>query len=158
MPTHGQRLGEEISHVPDAGNVLHVELKAANPILEPMKTHVARLRHFGLDGAIGQAHGDFIIAMNRRRRLRVAKVGEHLAFLVSDLGGCKRAPVLRFLNGRAHYGDARGVNGDGGVEKGGVVAARKMVKGPGHAASVGPGEEGCIGEDAGIGEDVEGQG
>ena len=148
MPTHGQRLGEEISHIPDAGNVLHVKLKAANPILEPMKTYVTRLRHFGLDGAIGKAHGDFIIAMNRRRRLRVAKVSEHLAFLVGDLGGCKRAPVLRFLmNGRAHYGDARGVNGDGGVEKGGVVAARKMVKGPGHATSVGPGEERCIGED-----------
>ncbi len=53
MPTHGQRLCEEVSHVPYPGNVLHSELEAANPILEPMKTHVAGLRHFWLDGAIG---------------------------------------------------------------------------------------------------------
>ncbi len=113
VSTHGQRLCEEVSHVPDAANVLHSELEAANPILEPVETHVAGFRHFWLDGAIGQAHGDFIIAMNRRGRLRVSKVGEHLSSLVGDLGGCKRAPVLCFLNGRAHHGDARGVNGDG---------------------------------------------
>ena len=86
VSTHGQRLREEVSHIPDAANVLHSELEAANPILEPRKTHVARLRHFWLNGAIGQAHGDFIVAMNRRGRLRVAKVGEHLSLLVRDLG------------------------------------------------------------------------
>jgi hypothetical protein len=91
---YGQRLREEISHVPDAANVLHSELEAANPILEPRKTHVARLRHFWLNGAIGQAHGDFIVAMNRRGRLRVAKVGEHLSLLVCDLGSGKRALVV----------------------------------------------------------------
>ncbi len=95
VPTHGQRLCEEVSHVPYPGNVLHSELEEANPILEPMKTHVAGLRHFWADSAIGQAHGDFIIAMNRRGRLRVAEVGEHLSFLVGDLGGFKRTPVPR---------------------------------------------------------------
>jgi hypothetical protein len=50
---------------------------------------------------------------------------------VRDLCSGKRAPVLRFLNGRAHHGDARGVNGDGGIKKGGVVAAREMVERPG---------------------------
>ncbi len=85
VPTHGLRLREEISHVPDAANVLHSELEAANPILEPMEMHVAGLRYFWLDGAIGQAHGDFIIAMNRRGRLRVAKVGEHRALVARGL-------------------------------------------------------------------------
>ena len=139
VPTHGQGLGKEISHVPNAGNVLNAELEASNPILQPVETHVAGLRHFGLDGAIGDAHGDFIIAMNRRGLLRVPEVGEHLAFLVGDFSGGKRAPVLRFLNGRTHHGDARGVNGDGGVDEGRVVGACKMMEGPGHAASVGPG-------------------
>ena len=129
MSTHGQRLREEISHVPNAANVLHAELKAANPILKPMETHVAGLRHFGLDGAIGQAHSDFIVAMNRRGRLRVSEVGEHLAFLVGDLCGGKRAPVLRFLSGRTHHGDAREVNGDGGVDEGGVVGVRILCSG-----------------------------
>ncbi len=73
VPTHGQRLCEEVNHVPYNGNVLHSELEAVNPVLEPMKTHVVKLRHFGLDGAIDQTHGDFIIAMNRRGRLRVAE-------------------------------------------------------------------------------------
>ncbi len=90
VSTHGQRLREEISHVPNAANVLHSELKAANPILEPMETHVAGHRHFGLDGVIGQAHSDFIVAMNRCGRLRVAKVGEHLSLLVRDLGSWQR--------------------------------------------------------------------
>ncbi len=35
----------------------------------------------------------------------------------------------------------------GALKKSGVVATRKMVKGPGHAARVWPGEERRIGED-----------
>ncbi len=70
VTTHGQRLREEISHVPNAANVMHSELKAANPILEPMETHVAGLRHFGLDGSIGQAHSDFIVAMKSESTCR----------------------------------------------------------------------------------------
>ncbi len=104
-----------------------------------------------IDGAIGQAHSDFIVTMNRCGRLRVAKVGEHLSLLVRDLGSGKSAPVLRFLNGRAHHGDTRGVHGDGGIEEGGVVRPRKMVVRPCRAASVGPGKE------RGVSEDVEGR-
>ena len=147
MPTHGQRLGKKISDVPNAGNVLHAELEAANPILEPMEAHVAGLRHLWLHSAVGEAHGDFVVAMDRRGRLRVAEVDEHLSFLIGDLCGGKHAPILRFLNGRAHHGDARGVHGDGGVDEGGVTGAREMVERRGHAASVGPGEERSIGED-----------
>ena len=152
VPTHGHRLGEKIRHVPEAGNVLHSELELANPILQPVESHIAGLRYFGLDGAIGEAHGDFIVAMDRRGRLRVSEVGEYLPFLVGDFGGSERAPVLRFLNGRAHHGDARGVHGDGGVDEGGVVVPREMMEGRCHAASVGPREE------RGVGEDVEGHG
>ena len=36
VSTHGQRLREETSHVPNAANVLDSELKAANPILKPV--------------------------------------------------------------------------------------------------------------------------
>jgi hypothetical protein len=118
VATHRQRLSEKIRDVVEAANVLNPELKAANPILQPVKAHVAGLRHLGLDGLIGQAHSDFIITMNRCGRLRVAKVREHLALLICDLGGCERAPILRFLNGRTHHGDTRGVNGDGGIEEG----------------------------------------
>ena len=75
VSAHGQRLGEEISHVVSTANVLNPELQPTNPILKPMKPHVAGLRHFGLDGPIGQAHGDFIVAMNGGRRLRVPEVG-----------------------------------------------------------------------------------
>ena len=59
VSAHGQRLGEEISHVVSTANVLNPELQPTNPILKPMKPHVAGLRHFGLDGPIGQAHSDF---------------------------------------------------------------------------------------------------
>ena len=127
MATHGQRLGEKIRDVIKAANVLDPELKAANPILKPVKAHVAGLRHLRLDGLIGQAHSDFIITMNRCGRLRVAEVGEHLALLICDLGGCERAPILRFLNGGTHHGNTCGVNGDGGIEEGGVVAAPQVM-------------------------------
>ena len=147
MPTHGQRLGKKVSDVPHAGNVLHAELEAANPILEPMEAHIAGLRHLWLNSAVGEAHGDFVVAMDRRGRLRVTEVGEHLSFEISDLCGGKHAPILRFLNGRAHHGYARGVHGDRGVDEGGVGGTREMVKRRGHAASVGPREERGIGED-----------
>ena len=147
VPTHGQGLGKEVSHVPNAGNVLNAELEASNPILQPVETHVAGLRHLWLHSAVGEAHGDFVVAMDRRGRLRVTEVGEHLSFEISDLCGGKHAPILRFLNGRAHHGYARGVHGDRGVDEGGVGGTREMVKRRGHAASVGPGEERSIGED-----------
>ena len=35
----------------------------------------------------------------------------------------------------------------GELKKVGVVAAREMVERPGHAASVGPGQVRCVGED-----------
>ena len=127
MATHGHRLREKIRDVEEAANVLNPELKAANPILKPVKAHVAGLRHLGLDCAIGQTHSDFIVTMNRCGRLRVAEVGEHLALLICDLGGCERAPILRFLNGRTHHGNTCGVNGDGGIEEGGVVAAPQVM-------------------------------
>ncbi len=138
VPNHRERLGEKISYVPNTWNVLDPELASLHPVLKPVEAHIARFRHLWLDGFVGKAHGDFIVAMNRRGRLRVAKVGEHLSLFVCDLCSGKRAPVLRFLNGRAHHEDARGVNGDGVIRKGGVVATRKMVERPGHAASVGP--------------------
>ncbi len=75
-----------------------------------------------------------------------------MSLLVCDLCSGKRVPVLRFLNGRAHHGDTRGVDGDEGIEEGGIVRARKMVVRPGHAASVGPGK------DRGVGEHVKGHG
>ncbi len=66
VPSHGQRLREEISHVPDAANVLHSELTSLHPVLKPMEAHVAGLRHLRLDGSVGQAHGDLTVTMNRR--------------------------------------------------------------------------------------------
>jgi hypothetical protein len=139
-PNHGKRLGEKISHVSNTGNVLDPEPATLDPVLKPVEAHVARLRHLGLDGPVGKAHGDFIIAMNRRGRLRVAEVRENLTLEVRNLCSGKRAPILLFLNGRTQLGYTRGVNGDGGVEQGEVVASREMVERPGHAASVGPGQ------------------
>jgi hypothetical protein len=154
VPSHWKRLSEKISHVPNIGNVLDPELATLDPVLKPVEAHVAWLRHLGLDGPVGKAYGDFIIAINRRGRLRVAKVRENLTLEVRDLCSGKRAPILRFLNGRTHHGDTRGVNEDGGIEEGGVVAAREKVErpGPGHAVGVRPGQI------RGVGEDVKGHG
>ena len=57
-----------------------------------MEAHVAGLRHLWLNSAVGEALGDFVVAMDRRGRLRIAEVGEHLSFLISDLGGGNTPP------------------------------------------------------------------
>jgi hypothetical protein len=151
-PAYRQRLREEISHAPDAANVLCSKLASSNPILEPMKAHVAGLGHLRLDGLVGQAHGDLIVTMNCRGGPEVPEVRQHLALEVRDLRGCKRAPVLGLLYGGTDDGNASGVDGDGGIEKGGVVGASEVVERPSHVASVGPRQE------RGVCEDVEGHG
>jgi hypothetical protein len=123
VPGHRQRLREEICHVPDAANVLYPKLEPSNPILEPMKSHVAGLGHLRLDGLVGQTHGDLIVAMNSRGGLGVPEVRQHLALEVRDLRGCKRAPVLGLMYGGTDDGNASTVDGDGGIEKGGIVGA-----------------------------------
>ena len=132
--------------------MLDPELEPTNSLLQPMKSHVAGLRHLRLDGLISQTHRDFIVAMNRGGRLRVPKVGEHLALFDRDLGSGKCAPVLCFLYGRTDNGDTGRMQGNWGIKEGGVVRPGQMVKGPGHASSVGPGKE------RGITEHVEGHG
>ncbi len=137
MPTHRQRLREEICHVPDAANVLYSELASSNSILEPMKAHVAGLGHLRVDGLVGQAHGDLIVAMNCRGGLGVPEVRQHLALEVRDLRGCKRAPVLGLLYGGTDDGNASGVDGDGGIEKGGSLEQARWLNDPATLPALG---------------------
>jgi hypothetical protein len=55
--------------------------------------------------------------------------------------------MLSLLHGGAHDGDAGGVNGDGGIDKVGVVDAREVVERAGNTAGFGAGKVGGVGED-----------
>ena len=90
----------------------HGELQLGNPILNPIKAHVAGLGELLLDGPIGETYGDLIVAMYRRWGLGVSKIGEDLTLLVGDFGGGKGARMFSLLNGGAHDGNASGMDGD----------------------------------------------
>jgi hypothetical protein len=75
--------------------------------------------------------------MYHRGRLGVTKIGEDLTFCIRYLGSCKCAGMLSLLHGGAHDGDAGGVNGDGGIDKVGVVDAREVVEEPATLPALG---------------------
>ncbi len=77
---------------PDTWSVLYPELASLDPVLKPMKAHVAGLGHLRLDGPVGQAHGDLNVTMNCRGGLGVPEVCKHLVLKVLNLRGSKRAP------------------------------------------------------------------
>ncbi len=59
-----------------------------------MKAHVERFGHLQRDAAIGQTDGDFVVAKDGRRRLRVAHVVEDLSLVRRDARGGESAGVL----------------------------------------------------------------
>ena len=74
MTEDGQSLSEKIRDVAGARNKKHAELSLLNPVSQPMEAHVERFGHLQRDASIGQTNGDFIVAEDGRRRLRVAHV------------------------------------------------------------------------------------
>ncbi len=75
MPDDREGLGEVVRDVAKAFDVSYGELQLGNPILNPIKAHVAGLGELLLDGPIGETYGDLIVAMYRRWGLGVSKVG-----------------------------------------------------------------------------------
>ena len=56
-----------------------------------MEAHVERFWHLQRDASISQTDGDFIVAKDGRRRLRVAHVVEDLSLVRRDARGGKGA-------------------------------------------------------------------
>ena len=111
-----------------------------------MKAHVERFRHFQRDAAIGQTDGDFVVAKDGRRRLRVAHVVEDLSLVRRDARGGESAGVLCFGDERADNRDARGVRRNRVIEGSGVVQVAEKVRAAGYAPGGRAGEVRCIGE------------
>ena len=66
MPRKRESLGEEIRHVNAARDVADKELQLSHSVPKPVKPHVARLRELRLDGPIGKAYCDFVVAVDHR--------------------------------------------------------------------------------------------
>jgi hypothetical protein len=66
---------------------------------KPVKPHVARLRELLLDGPIGKAYRDFIVAVDHGRSLEIAKVVQDLLLAGCDPCSAKVAGVFRLLDG-----------------------------------------------------------
>ena len=148
MPRKRESLGEEIRHVNAARDVSDKELQLSHAVPKPVKPHVARLRELRLDGPIGKAYCDFIVAVDHRGALGIAKVVQDLSLAGRDLCSAKGAGVFRFLDGGTNDRDAGGVDRDGRVDKARVPETTEMVEGTGDAAGVGSREVGGVREHA----------
>ena len=120
MACYGQGLGEKISMIADAGDEDGAKVSLSNPVPDPMPAHVDRLRHFEVDAIGRETDSNLIVAEDRGRGLRVAKVGQDLPLVGCDAGGGKGAGVLRLRHEGADDGNAGAVGGDGVVEGCGV--------------------------------------
>ncbi len=100
MATNGQSLREEVSNVQQPRYMPNEEVQLCNAILEPMQPHVTRLGELGLHRPVGDVDCDLVVAVNDRRGLGVAEVGQPLSFHSGNLCGTKRAGRFCFLNRR----------------------------------------------------------
>ncbi len=69
MPSKRQVLRKEVGDFPDAGKMSDRKLPLRDAVDEPVQAHVADFGQLGLDGLVGNADGDLVVAMKERRRL-----------------------------------------------------------------------------------------
>ena len=86
MTGNRQRLGEEIRYVVEAEDEKDTEVSLADPVPDPVQTHVRGLGHALRDGVGRDADGHLVVAKQRSGRLGVAHVGQNFAFLCCDAG------------------------------------------------------------------------
>ena len=147
VATKGQRLGEVVGNIEQSRNVPDEELQLGDAILEPVQPHVTGLGKLRLHRPVGDADCDFVVAVDDRRGLGVAKVGKRLALHSGDLGGTKRAGQFGLLDQRADDWDSSGGDGEWAVDEGGIVGAAEVVEVAPHAARVGARQVGGIGHE-----------
>jgi hypothetical protein len=112
MPRKRESLCEEVRHVNAARDVTYKELQLSHAVPKPVKPHVARLRELLLDGPVGKAYCDFIVAVDHGGSLGIAKVVLDLSLAGRDSCSAKGAGVFCLLDGDERV--------PGGVDPGGV--------------------------------------
>ncbi len=97
MSVNRQRLGEIVSNVDGARDMHYVEMPLSHAILEPMKSHIARLGELGLDldGTVGQTDRNLIVTMNDGGALRVHEIGKDLTLPRCNFGSSKSEKCRR---------------------------------------------------------------
>ena len=93
------------------------ELQLSHAVPKPVKPHVARLRELLLDGPVGKAYCDFIVAVDHGGSLGIAKVVQDLALAGRDSCSAKGAGVFCLLDGGTNDRDPGGVDRDGRVHE-----------------------------------------
>ena len=146
MTEYGQSLSEKIGNVESPRNEEHAELSLSYPVSQPMEAHVERFGHLQRDASVGQTDGDFVVAKDGRRRLRMTHVVKDLSLVRRDARGGESASVLRFGDERADNRDARGVGRDRVIEGSGVGKVAEKVRAACDASGGRAGEVGGVGE------------
>ena len=90
------------------------EVSLADPVPNPVQTHVRGLGHALRDGVGCDADDYLVVTKQRGGGLGVAHVGQYFAFLCRDAGSGVYASVLRLRDNKGTDNrDAGGVAGDG---------------------------------------------
>ncbi len=139
-----ERFGEEIGDVVLTANEEDTKLSLADPVSDPMQSHVRCLRHLLGDRVGSNADSHLVVTKQRGGGLGVAHVGQDFAFFCRDAGHGVQASVLRLRDKGTYNRDAVGVARDGVVDPVIVVGEPEVAQATGDAACLGAGEEGGV--------------
>ncbi len=139
-----ERFGEEIDDVVETADEEDTKVFLADPVSDPMQSHVRCLRH-PLGDCVGSNADSHLVATKQRGGgLGVAHVGQDFAFLCRDAGSGVQAGVLRLRDKGTDNRDAGGMAGDGVLDPVIVIGEPELGQATGDAAGLGAGEEGGV--------------
>ena len=133
MLVDGEGLSKEIRQVGLTGDKSDVELELADPVPDPIETHIDGFGLFGPNGTVGKSNGTFVVTKNRGGGLRVAEVGQNLPLVYAKLRIGIDGGIFR-LGHCTDYDRYEGrVAEHGGVQRM-VVGVSKVMETTGHTS------------------------
>ncbi len=137
--------GEKIGDVVETADKEDTKVSLADPVSDPMQSHVRCLRHSVGDRVGSNADSSHLVVTKQRGGgLGVAHVSQDFVFLCRDAGSGVQASILRLRNKGTYNRDAGGVAGDGVVDPVIVIGEHEVAQATGDAACLGTGEEGGV--------------
>jgi hypothetical protein len=104
-----ERFGEEVGDVVETADEEDTKVSLADPVSDPMQSHVRCLRHPLGDRVGSNADSHLVVTKQRGGGLGVAHVGQDFAFLCRDASSGVQTSVLRLRDKGTVNRDAGGM-------------------------------------------------
>ncbi len=137
MTDDRERFGGEIGDIVETADVEDMKVSLADPVSDPMQSHVRCLRHPLGDCVGSNADSHLDVTKQRGGGLGVAHVGQEFAFLCHNACSGVQVSVLRLRDKGTDNRDAGGMSGDGVVDPVFVVGEPEVAQATGDAAGLG---------------------